>query len=172
MKGFVHVYTGNGKGKTTAALGLVLRASGAGLRSYFCQFIKGRDTSETIALRDRFPNVTVEQFGEGRFLRGNKPSEADIELARRGLTALTAAVSSGDYDLVVADEANCAVTAGLFPVDELLRIIDSKSANVELVFTGRGADAQLIARADLVTEMAAIKHYFDEGQAARPGIEE
>lgn len=170
MNGYVQVYTGDGKGKTTAALGLILRARGAGLRVYLGQFIKKGNFSEIKTLRDRFPEVTVEQYGLGHFIRG-KPSEKDKAAAAAGLTKLRRAVTSGDYDVVVADEANPAVSVGLFPVDELLALIEAKPAEVELVITGRGADPAVIDRADLVTEMRSLKHYMDKGVVARKGVE-
>lgn len=169
MTGLVHVYTGEGKGKTTAALGLILRASGAGLRVYLGQFIKKGETSEIRTLAARFPNVTVEQYGRGGFIRG-EPTPEDIAAARAGLTALTAALDSGNYDVIVADEACCAVHAGVISCDDLLRLINTKPDSLELVLTGRDAPPALIERADLVTEMRCVKHYFGD-VAARRGIE-
>jgi len=171
LKGYVQVYTGDGRGKTTAALGLVLRACGAGLRVYFGQFIK-RDCncSEIKALEKYLPSVVVEQYGRGCFIRG-KPSAEDIKLAADGLSRLRAAMRSGRYDVVVADEANGAVSAGLFVVEDLISLIDDKPENVELIFTGRNAHEKLVARADLVTDMKKVKHYFDKGVKARSGME-
>jgi len=168
--GCLHVYTGDGKGKTTAAMGLVLRACGAGLRVFVGQFIKGRASAEIRMLQERFPEVTVEVFGRGRFIRGC-PDPEDIALARRGLDRLREVLQSGEYDLVVADEANGAIHAGLFSIEDLLVLLDVKQAAVEWVVTGRNADPQLIERADLVTEMYKINHPFDSGVPAREGIE-
>ena len=170
--GQLQIYTGDGKGKTTAALGLVLRASGAGLRVYFCQFIKDRAYSEIRALR-HLPHVTVEQFGTGKgILLGREREAADLLCARRGYDTLRAALTSGEYDVVIADEINCAMLCGLLTEGELLRLADSRPEGVELVFTGRGATKALTARADLVTEMRAVKHYYrDKGLKAREGIE-
>lgn len=170
MQGYVQVYTGAGKGKTTAALGLALRACGGGLRVFFGQFIKGRDYSEIHALRERLPEVTVEQFGHGRFIRGT-PAPEEVAAARQGLERLRSVLTGGRYDLVIADEACGAVEAGLFAEDDLLALIDARPASVELVFTGRGAGPRLQARADLVTEMRCIKHYYDAGVKGRKGIE-
>ncbi len=170
MKGYVQIYTGDGKGKTTAALGLVLRAAGAGLRVFVGQFIKGREYSEIRALREHLPAVTVEQFGLGRFIR-QAPAPEDIAAARQGLARLREALTGGGYDVVVADEACTAVQAGLFGEDDLLALLDVRPATVELVLTGRAAGARLQARADLVTEMRCVKHYFAAGVAGRPGIE-
>jgi len=168
--GYLHVYTGDGKGKTTAAMGLVLRACGAGLRVFVGQFIKGLESGEIRMLQDRCPEVTVEMFGRGRFIRGC-PSPEDIALARRGLDRFREVLQSGEFDLVVADEANGAIHAGLFSVEDLLALLDAKQDSVELVVTGRNADPRLIERADLVTEMCKIKHPFDSGVPAREGIE-
>ncbi len=171
MPGYVQVYTGAGKGKTTAALGLALRAVGAGWNVFIGQFAKGTRTSELIALDQRLADrVTVRQFGLPRFISG-APNAEDLALARRGLDEARAAVSSGKYGLVILDEANVAVTLGLLSVDDLLALIDAKGPEVELVLTGRDADARLLQRADLVTEMRLVKHYFQQGVAARRGIE-
>jgi cob(I)alamin adenosyltransferase len=156
VKGYVQVYTGEGKCKTTAALGLVVRAVGAGLRVYLGQFVKGGDYSEILLLRARFPEVTVEQYGDGDFVRG-QPSPAAIASARHGLAALNSALLSGLYDIIIADEAPVAVKAGLI--------------TEELVLTGRDASPALQARADLVTEMRCIKHYYNAGVQGRKGIE-
>lgn len=170
--GQFQIYTGSGKGKTTAALGLALRASGAGLRVYFCQFIKDREYSEIRALR-LLPGVTVEQFGTGRgILVGREREAADTACARRGCERLEAALTSGEYDVVIADEINCALMCGLLTEADLLRLAGLRPGGVELVYTGRGATEALTARADLVTDMRAVKHYYSEkGLAAREGIE-
>jgi cob(I)alamin adenosyltransferase len=168
--GYVQVYTGNGKGKTTAALGLALRAVGAGLKVYIGQFIKKGCFSEICALSQRFPDIVVRQYGHGGFIRGN-PQPDDIRCARRGLAALRRAVTGKRYDLVIADEANCAVACGVLAIDDLLELIDSKPVGVELVLTGYHAHPRLIRRADLVTEMRAVKHYYQNKVPARKGIE-
>lgn len=169
-QGYVQVYTGGGKGKTTAALGLTLRAVGAGLKVYIGQFIKKGCFSEIRALRQRFPEVTLRQYGGGCFIRG-KPRPEDIRRARRGLADLRRAVAGGRYDIVIADEANCAVACGALAVDDLLALIDARPAGVELVFTGCNAHPRLVRRADLVTDMRAVKHYFQRNVPARKGIE-
>jgi cob(I)alamin adenosyltransferase len=170
MKGKVHVYTGDGKGKTTAALGLSIRAVGAGLRVFMAQFIKADEYSEIKALKRFSDLITVEQFGLGGFIGGN-PSAGDIEAAQKGVARVKDIISSGRYDVVVLDEANVAVKYKLFSEQDLLDIIDAKSKNLELVITGRGASAKIIEKADLVTEMKAVKHYFRNGVEARFGIE-
>ncbi len=170
MKGYVQVYTGDGKGKTTAALGLSLRAAGAGLRVFICQFMKSGDYSEIRALKKFSDLITVEQFGTGKFIKG-KPAPDEIAAGQKGLARLKAAVLSGNFDVVIAEEANVAVSCGLFSVTELCDIIDQKPDHVELIITGRGAAPEVIDRADLVTEMKAVKHYYFHGVQARVGIE-
>ncbi len=170
MQGFVQVYTGDGKGKTTAALGLALRAAGAGLRVYFGQFIKNADYSEIKALARFADCITVHQFGRGCFLL-TEPAPEDRAAARRGLDGVRRALVSGDYDLVIADEANVAVALGLIEPEDLVALIDQRPEQVELVLTGRSAPDAVLARADLVTEMRCVRHYYDRGVLARKGIE-
>ena len=170
MQGFVQVYTGDGKGKTTAALGLALRAVGAGLKVYIGQFIKNADYSEIKALQRWEDQITLAQYGRGCFLL-TEPSQADIDAARQGLATLERALVSGVYDLVIADEANVAVALRLLQEDDLLDLIDRRPPQVELVLTGRGAPPRVLDRADLVTEMRPLKHYYDQGVLARKGIE-
>ena len=170
MKGYVHIYTGDGKGKTTAALGLALRAAGAGLKVFFAQFLKSGTYSELKAL-ERFSDlIKVRQYGRGCFISG-MPEKEDIEYAKKGLNEVKEIISSGKYDLVVLDEINIAVYFGLISLDELLEVIRQRPAHVELVLTGRRADPKLIEEADLVTEMKEIKHYYKKGVVARLGIE-
>ena len=170
MKGYIHVYTGNGKGKTTAALGLAIRAVGAGLKVYIAQFLKHGDYSEIKGL-DRFSDtITVEQFGCGRFIKG-RPSKEDVAAARQGLKKVKTILAAGKYSVVILDEANVAVSLNLFSENELLEILDHRPHNVEIIITGRGAAAGIIEAADLVTEMKEIKHYFKKGVKARIGIE-
>jgi cob(I)alamin adenosyltransferase len=170
MKGFVHIYTGNGKGKTTAALGLAVRAAGAGLKVFVAQFIKGRQYSELKALSRLSDQITIEQFGLPRFING-KPSAPDVETARDGLERVKSSMLSGRFDMIIIDEGNVAVTYGLFSKEDLLEIIAMKPENLELVITGRDALPEIIDKADLVTEMKAVKHYFNKGVDARVGIE-
>lgn len=170
MKGYVQVYTGNGKGKTTAALGLSLRAAGAGLKVYIAQFMKMGEYSEIKALKRFSDLITVEQFGTGKFIL-DQPSPEEILAAKEGLKRISAIIAAGKYDLIVLEEANLAVKFNLFPVEDLLDIINAKPEPLELVITGRYADPVIIEKADLVTEMKEIKHYFQKGVAARVGIE-
>ena len=169
-KGYIQVYTGNSKGKTTAALGLALRAAGAGLKVFIGQFIKKRRCSEHKAL-ERFKDlITVKQYGTG-FLKGGKPTRSEITAAKKGLEEVKKAISSKKYDMVILDEINIAVRNNLIPVEELLDLLEKKPPEIELILTGRYADDKVIDRADLVTEMKEIKHYFRKGIKARVGIE-
>ena len=170
MIGYVQVYTGDGKGKTTAAIGMAIRAAGANLRVFIAQFVKGMHYSELEALKKHEGQITVRQYGRDCFIH-NKPSQEDVLSARRGLEEAGKILQSGDYDLVILDEANIATHYDLFPVEELLSLIASRPEHVELVITGRRADPRIIEVADLVTEMRDIKHYYTRGVQARPGIE-
>jgi cob(I)alamin adenosyltransferase len=170
MKGYIQVYTGNGKGKTTAALGLAIRAAGAGLKVFIAQFNKKGDFSEIKALKRFADLITVEQYGLGRFTDG-KPFPEDIEAARKGLKRVKSILSAGEYQVVVLEEANVATKYGLFSVQDLLSVMLVKPDTVELVITGRGASPRIIENADLVTEMKAVKHYYQKGIRARIGIE-
>jgi cob(I)alamin adenosyltransferase len=171
MSGYVHVYTGNGKGKTTAALGLALRAAGAGWKVFFAQFAKGTPTSEQAALARFHDRITIRQYGQADFIR-HEPHEDDLDRAQHGLAECREAIASGRYRLVVLDEANLGPILRLFPVEELLELVDARPEGVELVLTGRSADRRLLDRADLVTEMQEIKHYYRQGVLARTGIEQ
>lgn len=172
-RGYVQVYTGNGKGKTTASIGLTVRALGAGMNVFFAQFIKGGKYSEIEMLeklsRDG-AGIVCRQYGEGCFIM-RQAAASDAEAARRGLAEVREAMASGKYGLIVLDEANVAVSLGLLAETDLLSLIDEKPDLVELVFTGRNAPAALMARADLVTEMREVKHYYRQGVRARRGIE-
>jgi cob(I)alamin adenosyltransferase len=170
MQGYVHVYTGDGKGKTTAALGLAIRAAGAGMRVYIAQFVKGMFYSELEALGRHADRITLKQYGRDCFIE-KEPTEEDIRAARNGLEEVKGILASGDYRVVILDEANIATRYNLFSADELLELIRTKPEPVELVITGRNADPKIIAAADLVTEMKEIKHYYHRGVRARPGIE-
>lgn len=169
-RGYTQVYTGNGKGKTTAAIGLAIRAAGAGLNVFIIQFIKMGDYSEIKALKRYSDHITVEQFGLGRFADG-KPKPEDIEAAQKGLERVKAVMATNQYDVFIMEEANVAVKLGLFAVQDLLNIIINKPPDKELVITGRGASPRIIESADLVTEMKPVKHYFQKGVPARVGIE-
>jgi len=168
--GLVQLYTGNGKGKTTAALGLAMRAVGAGLKVYLGQFIKKGSFSEIKALRRFHPDIIVRQYGRGCFVRG-KPAAADIRAARQGLKDLQEALTSRKYDLVIGDEIICALNAELISMEDIMKLIVKKPSSVELVLTGRNAPKKIINKTDLVTEMRKVRHPFDKGLSARKGIE-
>lgn len=170
MQGYIQIYTGNGKGKTTAALGLTLRAVGAGKKVFFAQFVKGQRYSEVKAIEQYLPNVQIKQYGLDCFIEKN-PTQADIDAARQGLQEVKEVIVSGYYDVVVLDEANIAVFYKLFSAQELIEVIKQKPSETEIIITGRYAAPELIEIADLVTEMKEIKHYYTKGVEARKGIE-
>ncbi len=170
FKGYLQVYTGNGKGKTTAALGLTLRALGAGFRVFWGQFLKSGEFSEIKALRHFEPQIEIHQFGQGRFVRG-KPSPEDFQGARKGWRLCQEALFSQRFSLLVFDELNLALYFALLSLEEVLATLAQKPTGVEVVVTGRYAPQELIDLADLVTEMREIKHYFQQGVKARVGIE-
>ena len=170
MKGYVQVYTGDGKGKTTAALGLAIRAAGADLRVFIGQFVKGVAYCELVALQRFEDRITVRRFGRPSFIHG-EPRPEDVAAARDGLARSREVLGSGAYDVVILDEINVAVGLGLLSEEDLLELLELRPPDVELVFTGRGAPPRLIDAADLVTDMVPVKHYYDRGVPARRGIE-
>ena len=172
MTGYLQIYTGNGKGKTTAALGLAFRAAGHGFKTYVAQFLKGQPTGEIEAAKKLAPLVRIEQFGrEGFITVKDGPDDEDVSRAKAGLARALEAMLSGDYRIVVLDEVNTAVHFEILSEKDVLDFIGKRPAAVELVLTGRYAPASFIDRADLVTEMKDIKHYFDKGIKAREGVE-
>jgi cob(I)alamin adenosyltransferase len=171
-KGLVQVFTGEGKGKTTAALGTVLRAVGHGFKVSIIVFIKGHSSQGEYKTLAALPNVKVASFGLRQFIhKNNVINPAEKAQAQAALAAAREDVASGKYNLVVLDEINMAVFFNLLEVDEVLQLIKDKSPRVELILTGRRADEKIIAAADLVTEMLKIKHPYDKGIKARKGIE-
>lgn len=168
-KGYVHVYTGNGKGKTTAALGLSLRAISAGKKVFFGQFIKGMDYSE-LESQKYLPNFKIQQFGRDCFIYKD-PTDEDIRIAREGLEICRQILNSDEYDIVVLDELNIATYYKLFSPDEVIEILKNRNPHIEVIITGRYSDEKIIEFADLVTEMKEIKHYYCKGVEARKGIE-
>jgi cob(I)alamin adenosyltransferase len=170
-KGCIQVYTGNGKGKTTAALGLALRAAGAGLKVFIAQFIKKKRCSEHNIIRSRLADlITVKQFGQGLILK-RSTTNSDMKAAQKGLAEIRKAIASNEYDVVILDEVNVAVHYHLIGLTDLIDLMEKKPEGVELIITGRYADAKVIAKADLVTEMREIRHYKEKGTKARRGIE-
>ena len=171
-QGYVQVYTGPGKGKTTAALGLAFRAVGHGLRVHVVQFMKGSIEYGEIAGAKRLaPELEIVQMGRDCFVNKKDPALEDIDLARRGLAHAREVVEAGKHDIVILDEVNCAVDFNLISVDDLLALIQDKPKGVELILTGRGAPDEILEAADLVTEMREVKHYYAAGVDGRVGIE-
>ncbi|MFW6119829.1 MAG: cob(I)yrinic acid a,c-diamide adenosyltransferase [Petrotogales bacterium] len=169
-KGIVHVYTGPGKGKTTAALGLGLRAAGAGFKVHMLQFMKGRRYSEIDAIQS-IPNFTISQHGRDEFVSKENPEQIDIDLARDGFEEAKKVVENGKHDMVILDEINVAVDYNLIPVDNVLKLIVEKPEKLELVLTGRDAHPEIVKLADIVTEMLEIKHPYQHGVTGRKGVE-
>ncbi len=169
-KGIVHVYTGPGKGKTTAALGLGLRAVGAGFKVHMIQFMKGRRYSEIDAI-ENISNFTISQHGRDEFVSKKNPEQVDIDFAREGFEHARKLVKDGKYDMIILDEVNVAVDYNLISVDDVLKLIEEKPEKLELVLTGRDAHPEIVKIADLVTEMLEIKHPYQQGVVARKGID-
>ena len=168
-QGYVHVYTGNGKGKTTAAMGLAVRALCAGKSVYVGQFVKSMKYNET-KIEPMFPKLKIEQLGTGCFIFRD-PSEEDIRMAQEGLERCDKILSEGSYDVVVLDELNIALYFRLVTTEDVIRIIKNRKPSVEVIVTGRYAPDELIDIADLVTEMKEIKHYYTKGVLSRDGID-
>ena len=169
-KGLVQVYTGNGKGKTTASLGLALRAIGRGMKVCMIQFMKNAKYGE-ILTAEKLSNLKIVQYGRNCFVNKEKPEKIDVELAHDGLKHAKQIIMGGEYDLVILDEINVALNFKLVSLEDVLGLIRNKPAHVELVLTGRYADKKIVEIADLVTEMLDIKHPFREGVQIREGID-
>jgi len=165
----IQIYTGNGKGKTTACLGLALRAQGAGLKVFIGQFIKRGHYSELAAIK-KLPNIKVKQFGRKGFII-NKPTAKDLALAKNGLDKVTDIITKRTYDLIILDEINVALRLKLLKLNEVLELIKCIPQKTELVLTGRYAHPRLLKIADLVSEIKERKHYYKKGKKARKGIE-
>lgn len=170
-RGIVYVITGDGKGKTTAALGLSLRVIGHGGRVFFAQFMKGRAYGEVKAARDCLPTLEIAQYGRDEFVRKGNPDPEDVKLAQKGLEAVRMAMDSLKYDLVVLDEINVAIDFGLVSLSAVLELVRSRPAGLDLVLTGRNAPPELIEAADTVSEVKEIKHHFRQGLKGRAGME-
>ncbi|MCK5560935.1 MAG: cob(I)yrinic acid a,c-diamide adenosyltransferase [Thermoplasmata archaeon] len=169
--GLVQVYTGTGKGKTTAALGLALRAVGKGLKVYMIQFMKGDIEYGEITTAKKMENFEIIQIGRPEFVDKSNPAEIDIELANKALEHAKEIITGGDYDIVILDEINVALDWKLIELEKVIDLIKSKPEHIELVLTGRYAPQEIIEVADLVTEMQEIKHPYNDGVEARDGIE-
>jgi len=171
LKGLVQVYTGNGKGKTTAAFGQALRAIGQGYRVCVIQFMKGRKYGEFLAAERYLPNLTIRLSGLDSFVMRDNPAPLDIELARQGLDLARQAIRSGDYEMVILDEINVAADFKLIPLADVIDLIKGKPAPLDLILTGRNAPPEIIELADTVTEMREVRHHYDSGVKGRAGIE-
>jgi cob(I)alamin adenosyltransferase len=170
-RGLIQIYTGAGKGKTTAALGLALRAAGHGLTVYIIQFMKGWPNYGELVSVDWLPTVTLKQFGGPDFVDPDNPRPEDKRMAQEALDHAREIIVAEEQDIVVLDEINVALDFGLILLDDVLSLLDAKPDHVELVLTGRKAHPELVMRADLVTEMLAIKHPYNSDIPARKGIE-
>jgi cob(I)alamin adenosyltransferase len=171
-KGLVQVYTGNGKGKTTAALGLALRAVGHGLKVLMIQFMKGNaQYGELESAKKLAPYLTIKRVGRETFVSKSHPDPKDLQSAQEGFEMAKKALQNKEYKIVILDEVNLAVDYGLIPITEILHLIDSKPEEIELILTGRNVKREILEKADLVTEMVDRKHYYDKGVPAREGIE-
>lgn len=170
-KGLVQVYTGDGKGKTSAAFGLALRAIGRGLRVYVVQFIKGGFDYGELHIVKRLPNLALSAFGRGKFVTDMPPSREDVKLAEEAFDLAREVVYAGEYDVVILDEINVVLNLKMIEIDRVVELIENKPEHVELILTGRHAPAQVVERADLVTEMREVKHPYSQGVHPRRGIE-
>ena len=172
LKGYVQVYTGNCKGKTTAAMGLAFRAMGSGMKTYIGQFMKGQVYGELQSAVMVKPWITIEQYGRKELIHVTRPPrQEDVDMAQAGLAKARQAMLSDEYDIIVFDEILTAHFFQLVSVKDMLDVISDKPENVEVVFTGRYAPQEIIDAADLVTEMVEVKHYYEKGVDARKGIE-
>ena len=170
MKGNIHVFTGDGKGKTTTALGMAMKAAGAGQKGFIAQFIKSDDYSEIKALKRFSDLIAIEQYGLGCFIE-EKATPDDIEAARQGLEKVKGIMSSGEHKVVILDEANIAIFFSLFSEQDLLELMAAKPDDMDLIITGRKASFGIIEKADQAVEFREIKHYYQRGVTARLGIE-
>ena len=168
-RGYIHIYTGNGKGKTTAAFGLALRALCAGKKVYIGQFVKSMKYNE-VKVEKLFDTVRIEQLGRGCFINEN-PEQVDIDMAKNALAHCKEIMASNEYDMVILDEVTIAIYFKLFSVEELIDALNARNKQVEVVITGRYAPEELIEVADLVTDMQEVKHYYNAGVLSRDGID-
>ena len=170
-RGLVMVITGNGKGKTTAAFGQALRAIGQGYNVFIVQFMKGRKYGEYIVARKYLPGLTILRAGLDSFVMRDNPATIDIEMAQKGLAAAEKAIKSGKYDMVILDEINVALDFKLISLPEIIALIKSKPANLDVILTGRYAPAEIIEIADTVSDIQEIKHHYNKGIKDRAGVE-
>jgi cob(I)alamin adenosyltransferase len=171
-KGFVQIYTGNGKGKSTAAIGQAVRAAGFGLKTYIVQFMKDYPYNELTSLKNLSEWITIEQFGGDEFVyKKELPGKEELAKAQKGLKTAREKILNGDYDLIILDEAIVSIYFKLIETKDLVELMNIKPENVELILTGRYCPEELIELADLVTEMKEVKHYYQKGITSRRGIE-
>ncbi len=169
--GMLHVYTGDGKGKTTAALGLAMRAAGHGFKILVIQFMKGQINYGELESAKKIPGIEIRQFGRAEFVDKKNPAKVDIDLATEGLAFAKASISEGAADIIILDELNVAVEWGLVPLAEVVGMLRTRPPGIEIVVTGRYAAKELLDMADLVTEMREVKHPFAKGVLGREGVE-
>jgi len=169
-KGYIHIYTGDGKGKTTAAIGLAIRAAGYGMKTYIGQFMKGQHYGELTTLRDH-SCITIEQYGDIECVYREEITQKHIDQAQLGLKQARKAMHSRQYDIIILDEINVAVWFNLITVEDVLELLNERPKNIEFILTGRRAPKELIEIADLVSDVTEIKHYYNQGVKARTGIE-
>lgn len=168
-QGYIHIYTGNGKGKTTAAFGLAIRAALSGKKVFIAQFVKDMKYNET-KIEEYLPNITIKQLGRGCFI-SKEPQKEDVDAAKLGLEECSGILSSGEYDLVILDEIMIAIYFKLLKTSDVIDVLKNKNIKTETVLTGRYAPEKLIEIADLVTEMVEKKHYYTKGVLSRDGID-
>jgi cob(I)alamin adenosyltransferase len=169
-KGYIQIYTGDGKGKTTAALGLALRAAGHGFRTYIAQFMKGQSYGEIKSI-NLIPQIEIEQFGKDTFIQVDQATPQDVQMAKQGLQKATKKMLSKNFNIIILDEINMAIHFKLLDISDVLDFISVKPTKIELVLTGRKAPKELLKHADLITEMRELKHYYTKAVNGRDGIE-
>jgi cob(I)alamin adenosyltransferase len=169
-KGYIQIYTGDGKGKTTAAIGLAIRAAGYGMKTYIGQFMKGQHYGELTALRDH-PYITIEQYGDVECVHREEITQKHMDQAQQGLKQAWKATHSHRYDIIILDEINVAVWFDLITTEDVIELLNERPKNVEFILTGRRAPEAFIEMADLVSDVKEIKHYYKQGVKARTGIE-
>ncbi len=170
QKGYVQVYTGDGKGKTTAALGLALRSAGHKRRIFIGQFMKGQHYGELTAL-EKIGEIDIEQFGDAGCIRCDEVTDVHRQHAERGLARIEEVLALREYDMVILDEINVAIWFGITSLERVLDVLGKRPDNVEMILTGRRAPEKILMAADLITEMNEVKHYYKNGVMAREGIE-
>jgi cob(I)alamin adenosyltransferase len=169
-KGYIHIYTGDGKGKTTAAIGLAIRAAGYGMKSYIGQFMKGQHYGELTALRDH-PYITIEQYGDVECVHREDITQKHMDQAQLGLKRVREIMLSNQYDIIILDEINVAVWFNLITAEDVIELLNERPKHLEFILTGRRASKALMEIADLVSDVKEIKHYYNQGVKARTGIE-